>query len=170
MDFQVLSDEIYTWIDKHAAKIQNISQPNQIMIRVAEMFLVVKILSSPLFKKALSFVTFSLIVVFIFGLINIEHSSLGISEPLFTITKEIIIIFDIIFWLIVSLLTLELVIAYLKIRNAKSFVKKYWLEIIMLILMPIFVGFKILKVSLKIIKQIKIGKTVFKLFQKIKKT
>jgi len=35
--------------------------------------------------------------------------------------------------------------------------------------MPIFVGFKILKVSLKIIKQAKIGKTVFKLFQKIKK-
>lgn len=123
---------------------------------------------SPLFKKTLSFVTFSLIVVFIFGLINIEHSSLGISESLFAITDQVIIIFDIIFWLIVGLLTLELVMAYLKIRDTKSFVKKYWLEIITLVLMPIFVGFKILKVSLKIIKQIKIGKTVFKLFQKIK--
>jgi len=130
----------------------------------------VKILFSPVFKKILSFVTFSLIVIFIFGLVNIEYSSLGISEPLFTITEQVIIIFDIIFWLLVGLLTLELVIAYLKIRNAKSFVKKYWLEIIMLVLMPIFVGFKILKVSLKIIKQVKIGKTVFKLFQKIKKS
>ena len=129
-----------------------------------------KILFSPVFKKILSFVTFSLIVIFIFGLVNIEYSSLGISEPLFTITEQVIIIFDIIFWLLVGLLTLELVIAYLKIRNAKSFVKKYWLEIIMLVLMPIFVGFKILKVSLKIIKQVKIGKTVFKLFQKIKKS
>ncbi|MBS3925783.1 MAG: hypothetical protein KGZ34_03725 [Nitrosarchaeum sp.] len=127
-------------------------------------------LFSPVFKKILSFVTFSLIVIFIFGLVNIEYSSLGISEPLFTITEQVIIIFDIIFWLLVGLLTLELVIAYLKIRNAKSFVKKYWLEIIMLVLMPIFVGFKILKVSLKIIKQVKIGKTVFKLFQKIKKS
>lgn len=129
-----------------------------------------KILFSPLFKKVLSVVTFSLIVIFIFGLVNIEYSSLGISEPLFAITEQVIIIFDIIFWAIVGLLTLELLIAYLKIRNTKSFVKKYWLEIIMLVLMPIFVGFKILKVSLKIIKHVKIGKTVFKLFQKIKKS
>lgn len=131
---------------------------------------VVKILFSPLFKKVLSFVTFSLIVIFIFGLVNIEYSSLGISEPLFAITEQAIIIFDIIFWAIVGLLTLELSIAYLKIRNTKSFLKKYWLEIIMLVLMPVFVGFKILKVSLKIIKQVKIGKTVFKLFQKMKKS
>lgn len=129
-----------------------------------------KILFSPLFKKVLSFVTFSLIVIFIFGLVNIEYSSLGISEPLFAITEQVIIIFDIIFWVIVGLLTLELLIAYLKIRNTKSFVKKYWLEIIMLVLMPVFVGFKILKISLKIIKQVKIGKTVFKLFQKMKKS
>ncbi len=137
---------------------------------LTQIVFVVKILFSPLFKKVLSFVTFSLIVIFIFGLVNIEYSALGISEPLFAITEQVIIIFDIIFWVIVGLLTLELLIAYLKIRNAKSFVKKYWLEIIMLVLMPVFVGFKILKVSLKIIKQVKIGKTVFKLFQKMKKS
>ena len=125
---------------------------------------------SPLFKKILSFVNFSLIIVFIFGLINIEHSSLGIPEPLIEITEQAMIFFDIIFWTIVGLLALELVIAYLKIRDTKMFVKKYWLEIIMLVLMPIFVGFKILKISLKIIKQIKVGKTVFKLFHKIKKS
>ncbi|MDH5568469.1 MAG: hypothetical protein OEX98_01585 [Nitrosopumilus sp.] len=127
------------------------------------------VMLSPPFKKGLSFVNFSLILVFVFGLVNIEHSLLGISEPLIAITDETIFIFDIIFWIIVCLLTLELVIAYLKIRNTKTFLKKYWLEIILLVLMPIFVGFKILKVSLKIIKQAKIGKTVFKLFQKIKK-
>lgn len=137
---------------------------------LTQIVFVVKILFSPLFKKVLSFVTFSLIVIFIFGLVNIEYSALGISEPLFVITEQVIVIFDIIFWVIVGLLTLELLIAYLKIRNAKSFVKKYWLEIIMLVLMPVFVGFKILKISLKIIKQVKIGKTVFKLFQKMKKS
>ena len=127
------------------------------------------ILLSPSFKKGLSFVTFSLILVLVFGLVIIEHSSLGISEPMFAITNQVVVIFDIIFWIIVCLLILELAIAYLKIRNAKDFVKKYWLEIIMLVVMPVFVGFKVLKVSLKIIKQVKIGKTVFKLFQKIKK-
>lgn len=89
---------------------------------------------------------------------------------MFPITEQVITVVDIIFWLLVGLLTLELIIAYLKIRNTKSFLKKYWLEIIMLVLMPIFVGFKILKVSLKIVKQVKIGKTVFKLFQKMKKS
>ncbi|MDH3339926.1 MAG: hypothetical protein OEL84_01425 [Nitrosopumilus sp.] len=127
------------------------------------------ILFSPSFKKGLSFVTFSLILVLVFGLVNIEHSSLGISEPMFAITNQVVVIFDIIFWIIVCLLILELAIAYLKIRNVKDFVKKYWLEIIMLVFMPVFVGFKVLKVSLKIIKQVKMGKTVFKLFQKIKK-
>ncbi|CAD6517860.1 conserved membrane hypothetical protein [metagenome] len=125
---------------------------------------------SPLFKKVLSFVNFSLIIVFIFGLINIEHYSLGIPEPLFEITDHAVMFFDIVFWIIVGLLALELVIAYLKIRDTNTFVKKYWLEIIMLVLMPVFVGFKILKISLKIIKQIKVGKTVFKLFHKIKKS
>ena len=127
------------------------------------------VMLSPTFKKGLSYVTFSLILVFVFGLINIEHYSLGISEPMFAITDQTIMLFDIIFWMIVCLLTLELIIAYLKIRNTKTFVKKYWLEIIMLVLMPVFVGFKILKVSLKIIKQVKIGKSVFKIFQKMKK-
>lgn len=127
------------------------------------------VLLSPSFKKGLSFVTFSLILVFVFGLVNIEHSSLGISEPMFAITNQVVVIFDIVFWIIVCLLILELAIAYLKIRDAKTFVKKYWLEIIMLVFMPVFVGFKVLKVSFKIIKQVKIGKTVFKIFQKMKK-
>lgn len=123
----------------------------------------------PLFKKGLSFVTFTLILVFFFGLVNIEHSALGISKPMFAITEQTIMIFDVIFWVIVCLLTIELAVAYLEIRNTKHFIKKYWLEIIMLVLMPIFVGFKILKITIKIIKQIKIMKTGFKLFKKIKK-
>jgi hypothetical protein len=125
---------------------------------------------SPAFKKILSFITFALIVVFFFGLVNIEHSALGITEPMFTITEQTIIIFDVIFLLIVCLLTLELIVAYLEIRDTKLFLKKYWLEIIMLVLMPIFIGFKMLKVTIKIVKQIKILKTGFKLFKKIKKS
>ncbi|KAF6247034.1 hypothetical protein C6990_07600 [Nitrosopumilus sp. b3] len=122
------------------------------------------------FKKGLSYTTFALMVVYVFGLINIEYSSLGISEPLFEITKEFVVLFDLVFWIIVSLLTVELFIAYLKVRDAKTFVKKYWLEIILLVFMPVFAGFKILKLSLKILKQIKVGKSVFKIIQKLKKS
>lgn len=127
-------------------------------------------ISSSAFKKGLSFSTFTLILIFFFGLINIEHTALGISEPLFPITEEIKTIFDIIFWIIVILLILELVVAYLEIKNPKKFVRKYWLEIILLVLMPVFVGFKAMKISLKLVKQIKISKTGFKIFQKFKKS
>ena len=83
-----------------------------------------KLIFSPSFKKGLSYTTFALMVVYVFGLVNIEYSSLGISEPLFEITKEIVVFFEIVFWIIVSLLTVELFIAYLKVRDAKTFVKK----------------------------------------------
>ncbi|MCV0431689.1 hypothetical protein [Nitrosopumilus sp.] len=127
------------------------------------------LLSSPSFKRRLSFVTFSLMLLYIFGLINIEHSYLGLPSPLFEITYESKLVFDVIFWIIVCLLALELVIAYIKIRNTKTFLKKYWLEMILLIFMPVFAGFKMLKITLKVLKQIKVGKTAFKIFQKIKK-
>ena len=122
------------------------------------------------FKKSLSFVTFSLILIFFFGLVNIEHLALGMSEPFFKITDQVKVLFDIIFWIIVGLLGLELVVAYLEIRNAKTFVRKYWLELILLVLMPVFMGFKMLKISMKIVKQIKVSKTGFKIFQKLKKS
>ena len=122
------------------------------------------------FKKSLSFITFSLIVIFFFGLVNIEHLALGISEPLFEITDQVKVIFDVIFWIIVGLLGLELVVAYLEIRNTRTFVRKYWLEIILLVLMPVVIGFKILKISMKLVKQFKISKTGFKIFQKLKKS
>ena len=127
-------------------------------------------IASSAFKKVLSFSTFTLILIFFFGLINIEHTALGISEPLFPITEEIKTVFDIIFWVIVILLILELVVAYLEIKNPRKFVRKYWLEIILLVLMPVFVGFKAMKISLKLVKQIKISKTGFKIFQKFKKS
>ncbi|MHA7647527.1 hypothetical protein [Nitrosopumilus sp. S4] len=128
-----------------------------------------KFMFSPEFKKGLSFTTFTLILVLFFGLINIEHSALGIPEPLFKITEQVKIFFDVLFWIIVGLLILELLVAYLEIRNTKSFIRKYWLEIILLVFMPVFVGFKVLKISFKILKQIKVSKTGFKIFQKLSK-
>lgn len=124
---------------------------------------------SPAIKNTLSFVTFGLIVLFFFGLVNIEHAALGI-DPLFEITSDVKLFFDAIFWILVGLLGLELIVAYIETRDAKKFVKKYWLEIILLVLMPLFVGFKVLKITAKLVKQIKISKTGFKIFQKAAKS
>ncbi|RDJ31731.1 MAG: hypothetical protein DWQ18_03305 [Crenarchaeota archaeon] len=120
-------------------------------------------------KNIVSYSAFVLVIVYLVGLINLEYKAIGLEHPFLTITDNYVLILDVIFWAIVGLFSVELFISYLKVRNSKEFLRKYWLEIIMLVLMPIFVGFKLLKITLKIVKQIKIGKTVFKIIHKIKK-
>ena len=133
--------------------------------KIISYFFMAKLVFSTSFKKGLSIAIFSLIFIFFFGLVNIEHTSLGISEPLFLITEQIKTIFDIIFWIVIGLFALELVIAYLEIRNPRIFVRKNWLEIILLGLMFIFGGFEVLKISIVLIDQIKISKTGFKILK-----
>ena len=120
-------------------------------------------------KSFVSYSAFALVIVYLVGLVNLEHKAIGLEYPFFAIAENYVLILDVIFWAIVGLFTVELFISYLKVRNSKEFLRRYWLEILMLALMPIFVGFKILKITLKILKQIKIGKTVFKIIHKIKK-
>ena len=120
-------------------------------------------------KNFVSYSAFTLVIIYLAGLINLEYKVLGLEHPFFTITENYVLVLDVIFWVIVGLFSVELFISYLKVRNSKEFLRKYWLEIVLLVLMPIFVGFKLLKITLKIVKQIKIGKTVFKIIHKIKK-
>ena len=122
-----------------------------------------KILAS--FKRVLGIVIFSLIVIFLFGLVNVEHASLGIPEPMFIITEQIEIIFDTIFWIIIGLFILELFLIYLGVRNLRLFARIYWLEIVLLGGMLVFGGFEILNLSLPILDKIKISKTAFKILK-----
>ena len=122
-----------------------------------------KILSSV--KKILGIAIFSLILVFFFGLVNVEHDSLGIPEPMFPITEQNEIIFDTIFWIIIGLFILELFLIYLGVRNLKLFARIYWLEIVLLGGMLVFGGFEILNVSLALLDKIKISKTAFKILK-----
>lgn len=127
------------------------------------------ILQSQSFKKVLSSITFALIIILLVGLINHEYKVLGIPHPFFPISEQTQMFIDIIYWMVIACLALELLTAYLKIRNSREFFKKYWLEIIMLALMPVFSGFKLLKITTKLLKKTKIAKTAFKVIQKIKK-
>lgn len=127
------------------------------------------ILLSQSLKAGLGCVTFVLIVALLFGLVNLEHKYLGIADPIIPITKQTVLALDLIFWGIVALLALELVLIYAKTRDSRKFFRKHWLDIVMLVLMPVFVVFKLLKITIKILKQLKVAKTGFKLVQKLKK-
>ena len=66
------------------------------------------------------------------------------------------------------LLSFELFLKYMKVRDWKKFLKKYWLDVAMIILIPVFSGIKIIK-ALKIAKKIKIVKYGFKAADKTQK-
>ncbi|NND85783.1 MAG: hypothetical protein HKM23_00320 [Nitrosopumilus sp.] len=67
-----------------------------------------------------------------------------------------------------SLLSFELLLKYMKVRNWKTFLKKYWLDVAMVILIPVFSGVKILK-AIKIVKKVKVAKYGFKAADKTQK-
>ncbi len=75
---------------------------------------------------------------------------------------------EIILYVMLSLLSFEVLLKYMKIRNWKLFLKKYWLDVVMVILIPVFSGVKILK-TLKLAKKIKITKYGFKTVDKTQK-
>lgn len=56
----------------------------------------------------------------------------------------------------------------MKVRDWRLFLKKYWLDVAMVILIPIFSGVKILK-AFKLAKKVKIAKYGFKVADKTRK-
>ena len=98
-----------------------------------------------------------------------EYHSFGLEHPILSIPDKFKDFFEFLIWPIILLLILDLVIKYRKINDTKKFVKKYWIDIIMLVLIPVFFIFKFLKIGLNIVKQFKTAKMGAKIFHKTKK-
>ena len=120
-------------------------------------------------SKILDLIILVLVALFFVGLLAFEYRSLGLETPILPISDDFKEFFEFLIWPIFVLLTLDLILKYRKIKNAKKFVKKYWLDILMLILIPIFSIFKFFKIGLSLIKQLKTIKTGAKVFHKTKK-
>ena len=108
-------------------------------------------------------------MVFFVGVLSFEYSILGLQNPVILISSEWKPFFDFLIYPIVALLAVDLVLKYRKEKNPKKFVKKYWIDIIMLVLIPVFSIFKFFKVGLNLIKQIKTLKMGTKALHKTKK-
>ena len=119
--------------------------------------------------KVLDLIILVLVSLFFIGLLAFEYPSLGLENPLLPIPNEFKEFFEFLIWPILILLTLDLVLKYRKINNPKKFVKKYWIDILMLTLIPIFSIFKFLKIGLSLLKQLKTIKIGAKIFHKTKK-
>ena len=122
-----------------------------------------------MYYKLLDFSILVIVTIFFVGVLAFDYSIFGLSEPLIFIPYEWKFFFDVLIWPLVSLLIIDLALKYKKTKNPKKFIKKYWIDIVMLILIPIFSAFKSLKIGIKIVKQLKTAKMGAKAAHKSKK-
>ncbi|MGI0022133.1 MAG: hypothetical protein ACRD9Q_04645 [Nitrososphaeraceae archaeon] len=120
-------------------------------------------------SKTVDLTILVLVSMFFVGLLAFEYAILGLQQPIVPIPVEWKSFFDILIWPIATLLVIELILKYRKINDPKKFVKKHWIDIMMLILIPIFSALKFFKLGLNIVKKLKTAKIGLKILHKTKK-
>ncbi|MGI9567731.1 MAG: hypothetical protein ACR2LL_12055 [Nitrosopumilus sp.] len=109
-----------------------------------------------------------LVIFYFVVLFFSEYETLGFESPIIEISHQLKQINQIVLYVMLFLLAFELLLKYMKVRDWKIFLKKYWLDVAMVILIPVFSGIKILK-ALKFTKKVKIAKYGFKAADKTQK-
>lgn len=120
--------------------------------------------------KSLDFVLLAMAIVYFVGFVSFNPESILLKEAPYHIPYESEIYFEVLLWVFFGLLVLDLYLKYKKLNDWRLFLKKYWHEILMLVLIPFLTVFKIVKFSIKIVKVLKASKSGFKVFYKAKKT
>lgn len=120
------------------------------------------------FVLSLEYLILSLVIFYFAVLFFSEYKALGLESPIVEIPPQLKQINEVVLYVMLGLLSFELFLKYMKVRDWKIFLKKYWLDVAMVILIPVFSGIKILK-ALKIAKKIKIAKYGLKAADKTQK-
>jgi hypothetical protein len=110
----------------------------------------------------------AMLVIFFAGYVIIHSNLVGI-ERLFSVSKEIEEFWEAFSWMIFAPLVVDIRLKYRKINDPKLFLKKHWLDIVMLLLIPVFAGFKVAKLSINLVKSLKMTKSGFKVIHSAKK-
>lgn len=119
--------------------------------------------------RLLDFTILAFTAMFFVGVLAFEYHIIGLQQRVIAIPSEWKIFFDSLVYPIVVLLGLDLVLKYRKLKNHRKFVKKYWIDIVMLVLIPVFFVFKFFKIGLSLVKQLKTMKMGAKAIHKTKK-
>ena len=113
---------------------------------------------------------FALLILLVIGFLSYDYDVFGMSESIIPIPKEYKVYFEFIPWLLFLLLSVDLFIKYLYVgRDLRYFLKKYWIDILLTILIPVLFPLKLIKPSVKIYKSTKFIKSGYKIFQKYDK-
>jgi len=113
---------------------------------------------------------FSLLIVFFVGFFVYDYEIIGIKEPIIHLPEHYKLIFEILPWILFILLIIDLFLKYKLVEGKLDyFVKKYWIDILLTILLPILFPLKFFKATLKMYKYTKFAKSGIKLAQKYNK-
>ena len=113
---------------------------------------------------------FGLLILFFIGFLAYDYEILAIKDPFIQIPNDYKVFFEFLPWVLLLLLITDLCLKYqLSERKPKYFLKKYWTDILLTILLPILFPLKFFKATLKIYKYSKFAKSGFKLIQKYNK-
>jgi hypothetical protein len=105
-----------------------------------------------------------LVIAFFAGYLNIHASLIGLQESPVPVSIEVQEFWELLTWAVFAVLGFDLYLKYRDVRNPKEFVRKYWLDIVLLALLPLFAGFKVAKIAVKAIKGAKLSKSGLKAF------
>ena len=97
--------------------------------------------------KVIDIIVIVLLNILLISLLS--SNKLLFKEPLINISSLFI---DILQFTILPLLILDIYLKYRKVKDVRLFLKKHYLDLIMLVLFPIFVMFKFMKLTLKLYK------------------
>jgi hypothetical protein len=113
---------------------------------------------------------FSLLIIFFVGFFVYDYEIIGIKEPFVHLPEHFKLLFEILPWILFILLIIDLFLKYKLVEGKLNyFVKKYWVDILLTILLPILFPLKVFKATLKMYKYTKFTKSGIKLVQKYEK-
>jgi len=125
--------------------------------------------------SSLEFCIVGLVFIYFTILFFSSYQLIGLEEPILKIPDWLKDVNNMILWLLFSTLLVELILNYFKTSDNRKFLRSYYPDIVMVILIPLFVvvipffaGIKLFKL-VKIAKQAKIAKYGYKSLDKGKK-
>ena len=119
--------------------------------------------------KILDLIILVLVSLFFVGMLGSSFPGLNLEEPILSIPEELKSLLDFLIYPVIVLLIIDLVLKYRNTKDPKMFVKKYWIDIFMLVLIPVFSAIKFFKIGLTLTKQLKTVKMGAKVLHKTKK-
>jgi hypothetical protein len=113
---------------------------------------------------------FSLLILFFIGFLAFDYEIFGLNSPFIHLPESYKTYFEVLPAAIFSMLVIDLVIKFKLVGGDLGyFVKKYWIDIVLTILIPVLFPLKFIKPALKIYKSTKFAKSGYKLIQKYDK-